>query len=832
MMRGRRFAILLLITFLSLAAFCSGEEEERVPPLPPPHEDHHGHDDDHLYHNFEGGEVKRRDNFNAPDDNLLHQPSMEAPDELFEYEADLVEERLEEEENEMDEQFLKNHQNQQQTTSDEEESNIVEPEDILDQVEDIYAKFEEKKGWLFSNYTLRISAEKAVDALLQEGQRAIDFAEQNDALFHVQNSPHFARSTNLPNEQNNPLEFARLWVASEALFVLAAALETGTLPLSVLSESQRVMFEKKNEEHISWTLKALRAAHFAGNDGASVALADRSLVGRGGVSENCEIAVQLLHPLAAKRELEVYKAGAGSVSGMPAQATWLRDRERDASWHSNVMEESLAEEHQKNFVGGSDDSHEFTPHGNSGTPESTRIEGYRRLMGTDGRDRDEIGALQRFENAARRGDRLAAFNAGFMHMRGNSEHVPVNVTAAEMYFKQAGDVNGGGAFNGIGVIYYNKKDFVTARHWFEKGIAANNPDSHYNMGTLHLHGLGNLERNASQGFLMYEKASKSGHWKAPFDLAKMHMRGQGTPVNCTRAARLFRIFYDERMGWADDLDNAMDVLDGVDVNRKKLKDVPQDPFGALISYSLYAEQGSEVATQNVAWMLRKNLTGIEIPNKFELAGSLLRRVTRSPGLSPEANIDLGNMLWKRQIEATPADFALFDDEERSIVSQGHDAIENGSDNNKQNDNDASAVNYNAAVRRYRRATEGDLQLPEAYHALAWAHFTGKGVSKNNTAVLLFLDKAMELSRYDAEMFPSILFYTYVRIASSFDGFVSLKRFVRRSVSFILNIDRDSIERYYKENSTLVHGFVTILALVVPRLLFFRYAAAAAAAGHR
>ena len=153
MIRGRRFAVLLLITFLSLAAFCSGEEE-RVPPLPPPHEDHHGHDDDHLYHHFEGGEVKRRDNFNAPDDNLLHQPSMEAPDELFEYEADLVEERLEEEENEMDEQFLKNHQNQQQTTSDEEESNIVEPEDILDQVEDIYAKFEEKKGWLFSNYTL------------------------------------------------------------------------------------------------------------------------------------------------------------------------------------------------------------------------------------------------------------------------------------------------------------------------------------------------------------------------------------------------------------------------------------------------------------------------------------------------------------------------------------------------------------------------------------------------------------------------------------------------------------------------------------------------------
>ena len=47
----------------------------------------------------------------------------------------------------------------------------MDPEEILEQVEDIYAGFEEKKGWLFTNYTLRVSTEKAVDALLQEGQR-------------------------------------------------------------------------------------------------------------------------------------------------------------------------------------------------------------------------------------------------------------------------------------------------------------------------------------------------------------------------------------------------------------------------------------------------------------------------------------------------------------------------------------------------------------------------------------------------------------------------------------------------------------------------------------
>ena len=95
--------------------------------------------------------------------------TMEAPDDLFEYEAELVDERLEEEENEMDEQFLKNQEQQMLRDGDGEKRNIVDPEEILEQVEDIYAGFEEKKGWLFTNYTLRVSTEKAVDALLQEG---------------------------------------------------------------------------------------------------------------------------------------------------------------------------------------------------------------------------------------------------------------------------------------------------------------------------------------------------------------------------------------------------------------------------------------------------------------------------------------------------------------------------------------------------------------------------------------------------------------------------------------------------------------------------------------
>ena len=698
-------------------------------------------------------------NFNE-DEQPPQSASFEAPDEMIEYETELVEERLDVEADALDELFVTN----------EETGEIDEQrESILNEVDEIYAKFEDLKGMLFSNYSTRVRPiSKALDLFIDEGKLAFEYAKQNDVRFDDRTS--FEISSTLPDEQENQVEFAQLHVSAEALFILAAMFETGTLHVQMLSDSQRNMFyeEGPGGPDNLWTLRALKASNFAGNEAAAAALADRALVGRGGVMANCQKSVELLEPLAVKRELEIQKAGASSISGLPAQATWLRDRERDASWHANMKEESLAEEHQKNFIGSSDDSSEFTP--NSGTAESTRIEGYRRLMGTDGRERDEIGALERFENAAARGDQLAAFNAGFMYMRGHTG-VPVNLTAAELYFKKAGDANGAGAYNGIGVIYYNKRDFVTARHWFEKAIAAkNNPDAYYNLGTLYIHGLGDLTKNATEGFLNYEKASKNGHWRAPFELAKMHLNGVGTPLNCTRAARLFRIFYGERTGWADELEITLHTLDGVDENRKKIKNI--HPFGALISYSLFAEQGSEVAIQNVAFMLRKNLTGdIEIPNRFEIAGNLLRRVTRSPGVSPEANIDLGYMLWKKQIQVNRADFALSDDEERSLISDDEmSSMMFKTFSNEKNDPSSSefSENYRAAITRYRRATEGELPIPEAFVSLAWAHFTEKGgLTKNNTAVLEYINKALDSARFEAEMFPTLLFYGYVKFVEFF-----------------------------------------------------------------
>ena len=89
---------------------------------------------------------------------------MEAPDELFEYEAELVDERLEEED-EMDEQ-LKN-QSSRCCGGDSVISWILKKSWSKWRISTPGLK-KRKDGYL---PTTRVSTEKAVDALLQEGQR-------------------------------------------------------------------------------------------------------------------------------------------------------------------------------------------------------------------------------------------------------------------------------------------------------------------------------------------------------------------------------------------------------------------------------------------------------------------------------------------------------------------------------------------------------------------------------------------------------------------------------------------------------------------------------------
>lgn len=108
---------------------------------------------------------------------------------------------------------------------------------------------------------------------------------------------------------------------------------------------------------------------------------------------------------------------------------------------------------------------------------------------------DAAAALQQFQEAAGQGDPYAAFNLGYMHMRGVG--TPPNATAAKAYFEDAARHGLPSAYNGLGALHYEGQagapvDYVAARQAFETGALLGDPDAMFNLGTIyagstHLH---------------------------------------------------------------------------------------------------------------------------------------------------------------------------------------------------------------------------------------------------------------------------------------------------------------------------------------------------------
>ena len=108
---------------------------------------------------------------------------------------------------------------------------------------------------------------------------------------------------------------------------------------------------------------------------------------------------------------------------------------------------------------------------------------------------DAAAALRQFQEAAGQGDPYAAFNLGYMHMRGLG--TPPNATAAKAHFEVAARHGLPSAYNGLGALHYEGQagapvDYVAARQAFETGALLGDPDAMFNLGTIyagntHLH---------------------------------------------------------------------------------------------------------------------------------------------------------------------------------------------------------------------------------------------------------------------------------------------------------------------------------------------------------
>ena len=391
---------------------------------------------------------------------------------------------------------------------------------------------------------------------------------------------------------------------ADALFILGALSAAGVLAPEVLPW---------DDQHAT---AAFTTAASAANRDAFLALGDRLVHDRGASSAGaCEAGLPWLRAAADEVLATAEQAADHTV---PKEPLRLRDRLRDGSWKPDAEDDELAQQLQMEDLAA------------RGVPEAQRHLGYRQLLGR-GVPTDAAAAAAAFAEAAATGDEYAQFNLGFMKMRGlNGDK---NYTEARLLFEAAAAQDLPAAFNGIGVLLFNgwgvPQNYSAAKLAFEAGAERGDPDAHYNLGMTHLGGYG-VDADAAAALVSFEAASEAGHWRAPHTLAGLHADGNGTAQNCSRAARLYVLFVEERLDWASWVDDAIKAFDS------------GDTVGALVQLSLMAAMGCEAAASNIAFILRTGKADwLTKAQAVERARAHLN-FSAARG-APEARVELGDI---------------------------------------------------------------------------------------------------------------------------------------------------------------------------------------------
>lgn len=167
-----------------------------------------------------------------------------------------------------------------------------------------------------------------------------------------------------------------------------------------------------------------------------------------------------------------------------------------------------------------------------------------------------------------------------------------------------------------------EQSFSKAKIWFQRGMANGDALSHYSLGLMHLQGLG-MEVNVAKaadlfsaaadqdlavaqthlGVLFldqgdittaskyFELAARNSHVEAIYYLAELSNQGIGREQSCGMAAVYYKIVAEKAEPIWSSMSEANAAYTEGDLQK------------ALIAYMMAAEQGSENAQANVAWIL-------------------------------------------------------------------------------------------------------------------------------------------------------------------------------------------------------------------------------------
>ncbi|KAK4504058.1 hypothetical protein PRZ48_004973 [Zasmidium cellare] len=282
-----------------------------------------------------------------------------------------------------------------------------------------------------------------------------------------------------------------------------------------------------------------------------------------------------------------------------------------------------------------------------------------------------------------------------------------------------------------------EQSFSKAKIWFTRGIGSGDALSQYSLGLMHLNGYGVpqdtvkaadffaaaadqdlavAQTNLGMLFLdqgdtatatkYFELAARNSHIEAFYYLAEMNNKAVGRDRSCGNAAAFYKIVVEKAEAIWSSLSEAADAYEEGENSR------------ALIGFLMAAEQGSENAQANVAWLLDQSQPKW---SPFTWISS-----TKEAASSALNDAKLALMQWTRSAKQQNYD---------SLVKMG-DYYLSGIGTSPSPENAAAC---------YQSAAE-TLQSAQAMWNLGWMHENGVGIEQDFHLAKRFYDQALETNR--------------------------------------------------------------------------------------
>lgn len=283
------------------------------------------------------------------------------------------------------------------------------------------------------------------------------------------------------------------------------------------------------------------------------------------------------------------------------------------------------------------------------------------------------------------------------------------------------------------------QSFPIAQKWFTRGLSNGDALSQYSLGLMHLNGFGVkkdvlkaadffaaaadqdlavAQTNLGMLFLdqgdtataskYFELAIRNSHIEALYYLAEMFEKGIGRERNCGVAAAYYKIVAEKaEVVWSSLPEATAAYQEG-------------ETHKAVVGYLMAAEQGSENAQANVAWLLDQTVPKWSFTNLLGKAGEKGKKMfgDTSPAL----------IHWTRSARQSNVD---------SLVKMGDYYLSGGGKIGQEN----AAACYQAAAE--------SLLSAQAMWNLGWMHENGVGIARDFHLAKRFYDQALETNPKEA-----------------------------------------------------------------------------------